>query len=122
MIRAALAALLTTLALQAAPEAMAYWTAAGTGAAFGMTDTLGAGNQPGGVASGSTVTVSWAQTIFDGLPLGGYLNGGYNVRATRRAAVPRSPPAPAATQRSPAARRSSPARRRTSLRAAGSTP
>jgi hypothetical protein len=80
MIRAALAALLTTLALQAAPPAMAYWTAAGTGAAFGMTDTLGAGNQPGGVASGSTVTVSWAQTIFDGLPLGGYLNGGYSVR------------------------------------------
>jgi chitinase len=80
MIRAALAALLTTLALQAAPEAMAYWTAAGTGAAFGMTDTLGAGNQPGGAANGSTVTVSWAQTTFDGLPLGGYLSGGYSVR------------------------------------------
>jgi hypothetical protein len=73
-------ALLATLALAAAPSAMAYWTAGGTGAAFGASDTLASGNQPSGLASGATVTVSWTQTIFRGLALGGYSNGGYLVR------------------------------------------
>lgn len=76
----ALVALLTTLALVAAPSAMAYWTAGGTGAAFGASDTLDSGNQPSGLVSGATVTVSWTQTIFRELPLGGYSNGGYLVR------------------------------------------
>jgi hypothetical protein len=80
MTRAALAALITTLALAAASPAVAYWTAGGTGAAFGASDTLDAGNQPSGLTSGSTVTVSWTQTVFHGLPLGGYPNGGYVVR------------------------------------------
>jgi hypothetical protein len=68
------------LALTGAAPAAAYWTAGGTGSAFGTSDTLGAGNQPMGVASGNTVTVSWLQTVFHGLPLGGYSNGGYLVR------------------------------------------
>ena len=75
-----LVALLMTLSLVAAPSAMAYWTAGGTGAAFGASDTLDPGNQPGGLVNGSAVTVSWTQTIFRGLPLGGYSNGGYLVR------------------------------------------
>lgn len=78
--RRALTALLMTLALVAAPSALAYWTAGGTGAAFGASDTVDPGNQPSGLVSGSTVTVSWTQTIFRGLPLGGYSNGGYVIR------------------------------------------
>jgi hypothetical protein len=80
MTRAALAALVVTVALLAATPAVAYWTAGGTGTAFGAADTLSTGNQPGAAASGSTVTVSWLQTVFHGLPLGGYGNGGYVVR------------------------------------------
>jgi hypothetical protein len=80
MIRAALAALVVTLALLGASPAVGYWTAGGTGSAFGMGDTLAPGNQPTALVSGSTVTVSWMQTVFHGLPLGGYANGGYVVR------------------------------------------
>jgi Bacterial Ig domain len=80
MIRAALGALVVTLALLGASPAAAYWTAGGTGTAFGAADTLDAGNSPTAAVSGSTVTVSWLQTVFHGLPLGGYSNGGYVVR------------------------------------------
>jgi len=79
MIRAALAALVVTLALVGASPAVAYWTAGGTGTAFGVADSLADGNQPAASASGSTVTLSWLQTVFHGLPLGGYGNGGYVV-------------------------------------------
>jgi len=80
MIRAALAALVVTLAIFGTSTAAAYWTAGGTGTAFGSADTLDAGNQPTAAVSGQTVTVSWMQTVFHGLPLGGYSNGGYVVR------------------------------------------
>ena len=73
-------ALVICIVLLGASPAAAYWTAGGTGSAFGTADTLPAGNQPMGAASGSTVTVSWLQTVFRGLPLGGYSNGGYVVR------------------------------------------
>jgi hypothetical protein len=79
MIRTAFAALVVTLALLGASPAAAYWTAGGTGSAFGAADTLADGNQPAVSASGSTVTVSWLQTVFHGLPLGGYSNGSYVV-------------------------------------------
>jgi hypothetical protein len=80
MIRAALAALLATLALQPASPALAYWTAGGTGAAFGSADTLPAGGRPTASALARAVTVTWTQTLFGGLPLGGYGNGGYSIR------------------------------------------
>jgi hypothetical protein len=80
MIRVALAAVVVSLAIFGSSSAVAYWTAGGTGAAFGAADTLAGGNQPTATVSGSTVTVSWLQTVFHGLPLGGYSNGGYVVR------------------------------------------
>lgn len=80
MTRAALAALVVTLTLLGTSSAAAYWTAGGTGTAFGSADTVAAGNQPATAVSGTTVTVSWQQTVFRGLPLGGYANGGYVVR------------------------------------------
>jgi hypothetical protein len=80
MIRAVLAVVVVSLALFGASPAAAYWTAGGTGTAFGTADTLDAGNQPTAVVGAQTVTVSWMQTVFHGLPLGGYSNGGYVLR------------------------------------------
>jgi chitinase len=78
-LRAALALAASLAALVASP-ASAYWQAGGTGTALALVDTLGTGNQPAVSAVAATVTVQWAQTPFQGSPLGGYAGGGYVVR------------------------------------------
>lgn len=77
--RAALGALVAAIALQGAVPAAAHWTAGGAGTSQATVDALAAGNQPTAAVSGQTITVSWAQSVFAGLPLGGYALGGYTV-------------------------------------------
>ena len=73
-------ALVLMLALVHATAGVAYWKAGGTGAGQASVDTLGAGNQPSVSATGTTVTVQWAQTAFRGSPLGGFASAGYTIR------------------------------------------
>jgi chitinase len=64
-----------------ATPAGAYWSAgAGSGSGSAPVDTLGAGAQPTAGASGQTVTVSFAQTSFQGGGVGSFTGGGYAVR------------------------------------------
>lgn len=77
--RRALLVLVVLLALPA--PAHAYWrTLGGPGSGASGTSTLAGGQTPTAVASGRTVTVTFAQTQFLGSPLGGYANGGYTIR------------------------------------------
>ena len=73
-----LPALLVVLALQAAP-ASAYWGGSGSGTSSAGVATLSGGNPPAASVSGQAVTLTWTQTTFVGLPVGGYAGGGYTV-------------------------------------------
>jgi Bacterial Ig domain/Bacterial Ig-like domain len=77
--RAALAMLVATIALLGVEPAAAHWTAGGAGSGQATVDALPTGNQPTASAIARTVTVSWAQSTFAGLPLGMYALGGYSV-------------------------------------------
>ena len=70
-----LCALLAALALQAAPAA-AYWAGGGSGTSSAGVATLSSGNMPSVAATAQTVTVTWTQTTFVGLPVGAYPGGG----------------------------------------------
>ena len=70
-----------------AAGALAYWTSGSSSGSNGRGDigSLGTGSTPSASVVGRTVTVSWAQTIVAGSPLGSLASGGYTVRATPRA-------------------------------------
>jgi chitinase len=72
-------ALLAVLALHAAP-AGAYWAGGGAGSSQASVGTLSGGNPPSASVTGQTVTVTWTQTSFVGLPVGAYAGGGYTLQ------------------------------------------
>ena len=65
-----------------AAGALAYWTSGSTSGSNGRSDigSLGTGATPSASLAGRTATVSWAQTIVSGSPLGSLASGGYTVR------------------------------------------
>lgn len=77
--RTASAAFACALCLLGGSTAHAYWGGSGTGAGTAVSDTLPAGEQPTVTASGSAITVSWAQSPFQGQPIGTFNGGGYVV-------------------------------------------
>ncbi len=65
-----------------AAGAYAYWTSTSSSGSNGRGDigALGQGATPSVSVAGRTVTVSWAQTLVSGSPLGSLASGGYTVR------------------------------------------
>lgn len=55
----------------------AYWSGAGAGTGSGAVADLPPAAQPTAAVSGQSVTVQWAQSSFEGSPLGTYPAGGY---------------------------------------------
>jgi hypothetical protein len=72
-------ALLAVLALHAGPAA-AYWAGGGAGSSQASVGTLSSANPPSASVVGQTVTVTWTQTSFVGLPVGAYAGGGYALQ------------------------------------------
>ncbi len=65
-----------------AAGAYAYWTSTSASGSNGRGDigSLGQGATPTVSVAGRSVTVSWAQTLVGGSPLGSLASGGYTVR------------------------------------------
>jgi hypothetical protein len=71
----------TVAALWGSTPALAYWHGAGgSGSGSGSVASMPAGVQPTGSVSAQNVTVSWAQSTFQGSRLGTYGGGGYTIR------------------------------------------
>lgn len=62
-----------------APSAGAHWSANGTGGGAGFVSTMPAPNQPTTSVAVPDVTVSWTQSVIEGVNLGA-VGGGYEVR------------------------------------------
>ncbi len=75
-------AVVIAVACACAAGALAYWTSGSTSGSNGRSDigSLGTGATPSASLVGRTATVSWAQTIVSGSPLGSLASGGYTVR------------------------------------------
>lgn len=71
--------LLVVVALVGAAPAEGYWRTSGTGAGSATVATMPSGNQPSGSVSGQSVTVTWAQSTFNGGALTSVTGGGYRV-------------------------------------------
>lgn len=85
------------LAALVAP-AGAYWTAAGSGSGSGLAATMPTAAQPSVSAAGQSVTVTWAQSSFQGDLVGAYAGGGYALtRYVAGSAIPVTPNAACAT-------------------------
>lgn len=94
MTRRLLSALLCALAVAGllAGPAAAFWSVSGSGSGSTSVDMLDGGNTPTASVSGQAVTVSWAQTWFQGNLLGTFQGGGYSVRRYPAAGGPAVPP------------------------------
>ena len=80
--RLVLLAVAVAVACACAAGALAYWTSGSASGSNGRSDigSLGTGATPSASLVGRTATVSWAQTIVSGAPLGSLASGGYTVR------------------------------------------
>ncbi len=71
--------LTVALAIAPATAALAAWSTQGSGSAAGGSATMPSGTEPSGSASGSSVTITWAQAdLSDGTPVAGYVVTVYN--------------------------------------------
>ena len=79
--RAVLIGLLAVAVGIGAAGALAYWTSGSSSGSNGRSDigSLGTGATPSVLLGGRAATVSWAQTILAGSPLGSLASGGYTV-------------------------------------------
>ena len=96
--RALLTGVMVVAAGVCAAGAFAYWTSGSSTGSNGRSDigSLGTVATPSASLSGRTATVSWAQTVVAGSPLGSLGSGGYTVLRYAQSA-PATPITPAAS-------------------------